>query len=118
MGECDDHATDQCGPSFQADASLMTSRARPYFPNTSRTSMCFVFPVVCLRVKNSRPGSGACDMLIVLHELLLSDEVSARNIHLYRVSHLNRQVHEAVFSLGERMYGSLSMCNCSDRWRF
>ena len=52
-------------------------------------------------------------MLILLHELLLSDEVSARYIHLDRVSHLKRQVHEVVFSLGERIYGSVSMCNCS-----
>jgi hypothetical protein len=35
-----------------------------------------------------RPGSGECDMLIVLHELLLSYEDSARYIHLYGVSHL------------------------------
>jgi len=27
-------------------------------------------------------------MLMVLHELLLSDGISARYIHLYRVSHL------------------------------
>jgi hypothetical protein len=39
-------------------------------------------------VCSGRPGSGECDMLILLHELLLSHEVSARYIHLYRVSHL------------------------------
>lgn len=39
-------------------------------------------------IGSGRPGSGECDMLILLHEFLLSDVVSARYIHLYRVSHL------------------------------
>jgi hypothetical protein len=39
-------------------------------------------------IGGGRPGSAECDMLILLHELLLSDEVSTRYIHLYRVSHL------------------------------
>jgi len=39
-------------------------------------------------IGSGRLGSDECDMLILLHELLLSYEVSARYIHFYRVSHL------------------------------
>jgi hypothetical protein len=44
-------------------------------------------------------------ILLVLLELLLSDEVSVRYLHLYSVSHLKRQGHGAVFSLGNTYSG-------------
>src|SRR5436309_1016982 len=61
-----------------------------------------------------RPGSGEGGMLILLHDLLLSREVSERSIHLYRVSHLKGKVHEAFF-ICKGDYGSVSKCDCSAR---
>jgi len=63
-------------------------------------------------IGRGRPGSGEGGMLILLHDLLLSREVSERSIHLYRVSHLKGKVHEAFF-ICKGDYGSVSKCDCS-----
>jgi hypothetical protein len=62
---------------------------------------------------SGRPGSGECGMLILLHDLLLSYEVSERYIHLYRVSHLKAKFMKLFSCLLKGIMVQLIKCDCS-----
>jgi len=62
---------------------------------------------------SGRPGSGEYDMLILLHDLLLSHEVSESYIHLYRVSHLKAKFMKLFSYLLKEIMVQLKKCDCS-----